>query len=74
MDYGTVQHNGKELTITEQPYPHTAVDNYIVSDCYQAIAEDDEGNEYMVRWDIIDSDAEDESDACDWEKYSVKAV
>lgn len=35
---------------------------------YEASAKDDDGNEYIVFWDILpDWDGEDEGDACDWD-------
>ena len=34
---------------------------------YQAYAEDNEGEEYMVIWTDVDWDAEDSGDACDWD-------
>ena len=35
---------------------------------YEASAEDEEGNEYLVMWDILDDwDGEDEGDACNWD-------
>ena len=37
-------------------------------DWFEACAEDEEGNEYMVFWDIlVDWDGEDGGNACDWD-------
>lgn len=41
---------------------------------YQALAEDDQENEYLVMWNIINEDCEDESEACDWTKYTVQEL
>jgi hypothetical protein len=34
---------------------------------YEAHATDNDGAEYIVRWTSVDWDAEDASDACDWD-------
>lgn len=39
---------------------------YELTSWYEAHAEDDNGNEYRVIWEIVNPDTEDESDACDW--------
>ncbi len=48
-DFGTVEHNGKTLILTEQAY----MDNYGTDGAvrYYAHAIDDEGNTYRVAWD-----------------------
>ncbi len=75
MDYGTVEFNGKVLKITQQPYfDGTHHDQY-----FRANAEDEDGNEYQVIWDVKDEYLEldeddnsfDESDMCDWTKFTV---
>ena len=41
---------------------------------FSAPAKDVDGNDYSIRWDIIKDDfgaSDDDSDACDWEKYTV---
>ena len=39
---------------------------YELTAWYEAAAEDDNGNDYRVIWEISNPDAEDESDACAW--------
>ena len=39
---------------------------YVLTDFYEAKAEDEEGNEYLVFWKITDPDAE-EDVICDWD-------
>ena len=34
---------------------------------YEAHAEDEDGNEYIVRWTDVNWGVEDEGDACDWD-------
>ena len=43
---------------------------------YTAIAVDEEGNKYQIRWEITLSEEEqqecdDESNMCDWDKYTA---
>ena len=43
---------------------------YINGDCYTAVAEDDEGGEYIIAWDFADDfdpHGDEEGDACDWD-------
>ena len=69
--FGTVNHNGKTLTLTQQAYLHCdgsdTGERY-----YRASAIDSDGNEYKVRWEIREGfDGEDEGDACDWDTPSL---
>jgi hypothetical protein len=69
-NFGTVEHNGKTLTLTQQPY---ITGN---SECsyYEAVAEDEEENTYMVKWEITHEnpdECDDESNMCDWDDYTV---
>lgn len=43
---------------------------------YQAKGEDAAGNEYMVIWECTDGweAMEDESDCCDWDSYTIRAL
>ena len=45
---------------------------------YIALGEDEDGNEYLVRWEISDldnyKDLEDEGDACDWDEYTIRKL
>ena len=69
--FGTVNHNGKTLTLKQHAY----LDGDGSNDCegfYSAAAIDSDGNEYKVRWEIREGfDGEDEGDACDWDKPSL---
>lgn len=70
--YGTVNADGKHLTITQQPYPDQDPVHYqnprAGQECYLAAAIDDDGNTYRVTWyPAAGFDGEDEGDACDWE-------
>ena len=78
MDYGTVEFDGKVLKITQQPFfDGTHDDQY-----YRASAEDEDGIEYQVIWDVKDEYLEleednnsfDESDMCDWTKFTVMKI
>jgi hypothetical protein len=63
----------KKITITQDAYINggsvRAGGNspYELTAWYEAEAEDADGNEYRVIWTIDNPDAEDQSDACDWE-------
>jgi hypothetical protein len=62
----------EKLTLTQEAYPTGGsfpVDGRYTynGDWYEAHAEDEEGNEHMVRWTNVDWDAEDSSDTCDWD-------
>ena len=68
--FGTINHNGKTLTLTQQAYLHCdgsdTGERY-----YRASAVDAEGNDYRVRWELYEGfDGEDESEACDWDSPS----
>lgn len=47
-----------QFTLTKQAY--------LDGDMYSAHATSQNGNEYMLHWEII-SDSDDESNACDWD-------
>ena len=69
--YGTVQHNGMTLTLTQQAFL-TCDGSNTGERYYSAGAVDSEGNNYRVRWDIYDGfDGADESEACDWDEPSL---
>ena len=68
--YGTVNHNGKTLTLTQNAFLDCDGSN-TGERYYSAGAIDADGNEYKVRWEIYDGfDGEDEGDACDWDSPS----
>lgn len=67
QNYGTVQHNDITITLTQQAYLQSnGNDNW-----YQAAGIDADDNDYLIKWEITNPDAEDESDACDWTQYEV---
>jgi hypothetical protein len=68
-DYGEVNYQGKQLKITQQPYPDGTSDAPV----YRASAEDSDGSTYRVMWPMTDPDADDGADACDWDDYTVEA-
>jgi len=62
-DYGEIQFKDKILKIMQLPY--------INGDFYEALAVDADGYEYLVKWDIVNENCSDESDACNWEIFKV---
>jgi hypothetical protein len=67
-EYGAVDFQGTEIIITQLPYiagthdvPH-----------YKATGIDKQGNEYMVKWLVTNPECADESEACDWTRYTVR--
>ena len=64
----TITYNDKELTLDGDA--HISDD----SKTYQALACDNQGNSYLVVWDVTINDidkSEDESNACDWDDFRV---
>ena len=65
--FGSVTFKGKKYVLTQDAW----VDGVQGRESYyKAAAEDAEGNEYMVYWNITHPDfnnLEDESEACDWD-------
>ena len=69
--FGTVNHNGKTLTLTQNAFLDCDGSN-TGERYYSAGAVDADGNEYKVRWEIYAGfDGEDEGDACNWDKPSL---
>lgn len=65
----TIKHNNQTLTLSQQAYPSND------GKTYQASASDKDGNNYLIVWDIVCDDTQgDESNACDWDKYTVVAL
>ena len=59
---GTMNNHGHRVTLIQEAYlSGTSDDPY-----YEATGCDDYGNCYNVRWEIINNETDDESDACDW--------
>jgi len=55
----------EEYTLVQVPY---------ISECgeyYKAMAYDSSGDEVVITWDILRHDCEDESEACDWNKFDI---
>jgi len=73
-NYGTVEFEGKEYTLTQQPYIDGKTDD---RPHYRAMAVDKEGNDHEVTWNVVDywEIIEDESESCDWdEPESVEKI
>ena len=66
--HGTYEHNGKLLYLIQQPYPSDIIGE---EDCYTATALDHAGRDYRLVWPVANPDADDGSDACDWDDYKV---
>ena len=56
----TITYNNATLTLTQQAY--------YAGDVYEALATDTMGNQYLVKWTNERPEAEDESDACNWDQ------
>ncbi|MFB7817401.1 hypothetical protein ACFC0X_24930 [Paenibacillus chitinolyticus] len=57
------------LKTTQDPYVSDDGDTYI------AHAVDEQNNEYIIKWEVIDHETDDESSACNWyEPISVTLV
>ena len=63
-DFGTVKYLGKEFMLTQNAYHHG------IRECYIAHAKDVKGNRYLVEWEIINHNCE-EDEACDWDDLIV---
>lgn len=75
MSTDTIKYNGLELRLTQDPY----IEDLMLSGMqrkvvYQAHAVDENDDEYIIIWNVIDLSCEDESEACDWDKFTVKAL
>ena len=68
--YGTVEHEGRMLTLTQEPYLGGGSNEGY----YVALAIDPGGNEYEVTWAVIETESDDESDRADWDKYDVRPL
>lgn len=68
--YGSVRFNCREYVLIQDTY----VTGALANPYYTASAIDENGNEYMVVWEIKDlenfAELEDESNACDWDNPS----
>lgn len=68
-EFGTYEHKGKPLYLIQDSYPSNICGHELE---YTAVAIDNNGNMYHVIWEMIDPDAEDGADTCNWDEYSVK--
>lgn len=75
--YGTAIYNGTTLNLTQHAQQNNRLGGYDAIgkeaeisldpyNFYTASAEDADGNDWIVYWQIIDQDQDDESDLCDW--------
>lgn len=71
-NFGTVEFENKELTLTQEAFADSDFSNGYESTVYKAHAVDNEGNEYKVYWTPVDNldEITDESEACDWTEPS----
>ena len=67
--YGTVEHLGRTLTLTQDPY----CDGDGNRTYYRAAAVGPDGDEHNVYWTPLPGfeEIEDDSYACDWTAYTV---
>lgn len=75
-DYGTVEWEGKELVIMQAAHITRRLgadgNGYIIEcDVYKAWAIDEDEKDYDIVWQIVNPDAEDESDCCNWDEFEV---
>lgn len=60
----------EEIKLKQDPYPtggsFPTLEGTFCGNWYEAAAEDENGNDFMIYWTDVDWDIEDESDACDW--------
>ncbi|ALX50486.1 hypothetical protein AOX59_18965 [Lentibacillus amyloliquefaciens] len=71
---GSVKENETEIAISQQPYIDGPADEKPI---YRALGIDQEGNEYEVKWEVVDywQALEDESEMCDWDSPAeVEAI
>lgn len=67
FDNDTFEFNSDSFEIKEKA---TISDD---GETYEASAQDADGNRFKVYWDIINPEAEDGADACDWSKPFILA-
>lgn len=75
LGFGTVEYEGKEYALKQQPYIDGPADETPV---YKSTAVDQEGNEFEVEWEVVENfeEIEDEQEMVeDWDKpASVEAI
>lgn len=57
-----IEWEGKTLKTTQNPYVNDEGNQYL------AHAIDENENEYIIAWEVINNETTDESEACDWER------
>jgi hypothetical protein len=70
----TYEWNGITLALTQDPY--VSHDRFF-NECFHASAVDEDDNEYLIEWDIIEPDYAEIGDytyACDWDKIKVRSL
>lgn len=75
--YGTYTKDGVDYAITQNPYPDYVAGSstaYVVNGetYYFAQGYDREGNQVRLIWEITNTETEDESEACDWDEFTVE--
>lgn len=74
MNYGIVEFNNTAITLVEQAQPAHRHHYDTVEYYYWARGIDQNGDEYIVEWDVINPDAEQQDEACDWDAPSSVTI
>ena len=76
QDHGMVRLMGtdKILILTQVAFIDRDFAKGLERDVYRAHAVDSDGADYMVTWEITNPDADDDSDACNWDMYGVRKL
>lgn len=76
--FGLVDYGYDTLYLTQDPYIDSreivSFSGTYTKNIYTAHAIDHQGEDYKIIWEIIDENAEDESDACGWDEYTIKKL
>lgn len=59
--------NGKILTLKDDAF----IDGTYDDQYYTAFATDENDNDYKIRWEIINTETENEDECCDWDDFAV---
>jgi hypothetical protein len=75
--YGSYTKDGIDYAITQNPYLDYVAGSstaYVVNGetYYFAQGYDREGNHVRLIWEITNTETEDESEACDWDEFTVE--
>jgi hypothetical protein len=72
---GHYKHGDKMLALIQQPFAHLDFNYTPNMENFEAKAIDEEGNLYEIRWEILDTECVDASEACDWQNpYICKMI